>query len=571
MSELLAGAGVPVAELVSWNAYPWYMHVRGTSKVPNAEQLNAGVEPLRRVTGTVIGRGSPDSASSVAIIAPPVAGEHRQRVDARAREAHTVPSCVVRVVDYVLDGREDHLLAWLRKELPTATSVLLRTGFFTSTGLGSVEPDLEELLERGGRLEAVVGGSPLQYEIPALRAMLTLAAGFPGRVQTSVVMAPGFQNAKSYVLEHVDGHRSAWVGSANLTTGGLVSNFETAVTFDSREDGEEVIDRLRAAHDHLLGEPTTRLLDERLLRQMQFGAQAARFGVGRTEVDFPEELQFLLQSTMDKLDAIASRGAAAAIVPTGLVDLDVALGGLAPGSFTVIASRPGVGRTTLALTMLRAVALRFGVPAALFTFEMSKDDVVQRVLSAEARVRLADMRAGRMSDDDWSRMARRISEIVESPLFIEAGAAPDLDALSRAIVHAVDEQGLGLVVVDPMSAVVARSFANNREREWAEVGRRLKALAMELGVAIVGCADLGRSAHYRTNKWPLLSDLGEADALTHSADVVVLLHRPDHDERDDPRAGEADLIIAKNRLGPTNVVTVAHQLHYGRFADLAHG
>lgn len=487
------------------------------------------------------------------------------------REACAVQSCVVRVVDYVLDGREDHLLAWLRNELPTATSVLLRTGFFTSTGLGSVEPDLEELLERGGRLEAVVGGSPLQYEIPALRAMLTLAANFPGRVQTSVVMAPGFQNAKSYVLEHIDGHWSAWVGSANLTTGGLVSNFETAVTFDSREDGEEVIDRLRAAHDRLLGEPTTRYLDERLLRQMQFGAQASRFGVGRTEVDLPEEWLSLLQSTMDKIDAIASGDPAAATNCTGLVDLDAALGGLAPGSFTVIASRPGAGRTTLALTMLRAVAIRHGVPAALFTFEMSKDDVVQRVLSAEARIRLSDMRAGRMSDDDWSRMAKRMSEIVDGPLFIETGAAPDLDALSRAVVRAVDEQGLRLVVVDPMSAIVARSFANNRERESTEVGRRLKALAMELGVAIVGCADLGRSAHYRTDKRPLLSDLGESDGLAHSADVVVLLHRLDHEERDHPRAGEADLIIAKNRHGPTNVVTVAHQLHYCRFADLAYG
>lgn len=143
-----------------------------------------------------------------------------------------VPCCDMRVVDYVLDGKEDHLLAWLRRELPSATSVRLRTGFFTTGGLASVEPDLEELVERGGRFEALIGGSPLQYEIPALRALIGLSEDFPGRVEAFVVMAPDFQNAKTYVLEHVDGHSSAWVGSANLTNGGMVSNYETAVTFD---------------------------------------------------------------------------------------------------------------------------------------------------------------------------------------------------------------------------------------------------------------------------------------------------------------------------------------------------
>jgi replicative DNA helicase len=481
-----------------------------------------------------------------------------------------VPCCAVHVVDYVLDGREDQLLAWLRRELSSAMSVRLRTGFFTTAGMASVEPDLEELVERGGRLEALIGGSPLQYEIPALRALIGLSERYPGQVEAFVVMAPDFQNAKTYIIEHGDGHSSAWVGSANLTNGGMVSNYETAMTFDSREDGDAVIARLGEAHQAVTAAATVRQLDERLLRQMQFGAQATRFGMGRTDVELPEQLADLLQRAVEKLGDVASDGPGAAGVTTGLEHLDAALGGgLIPGSLTVIASRPGAGRTALALTMLRGAAIRQNVPAAIFTFDMLKDDVVQRVLSAEVQIRLADMRAGRMSEDDWTRMANSMQEISECPLFIKAGAAPDLDALSRTLIESVDRHGLCLVVVDPMSAVVARSFANNREREAAEIGRRLKALAMELEVPIVGCVGLGRGAEYRTDKRPVVGDLGDADAFVQVADALVLLHRPDQYERDDPRAGEADLIVAKNRHGQEWTVTVAHQLHYSRFATLA--
>jgi replicative DNA helicase/HKD family nuclease len=472
-------------------------------------------------------------------------------------------------VDYGLDGRDDHLLAWLRRELPSAVFVGLRTGFFTTGGLAGVEPDLEELVERGGRLEVLIGGNPLQYEVSALRALLGLSEDYPGRIEAFVVMAPDFLNAKTYLLQHGDGHYSAWVGSANLTNGGLGSNLETAVTFDSREDGEEVIARLREAHLTVVGSPTVRQLDERLLRQMQFGAQAARFGVGRTEVDLPEALEELMQGAVDKLDKVASHGLIGAGVTTGFEDLDAVLGCLIPGSLTVIASRPGVGRSTLALDMLRAAALRQKVPAAIFTFDMLKDEVVHRILSAEARIRLADMRAGRMTDDDWTRLARKMNEIAESSLFIEAGSAPDLDSLSTAVINSVIEHQLGLVVVDPLNAIVARSFADNREREVAEIARRLKALAMELEIPIVASADLGRQAEQRTDRRPLMGDLRDAGTIAQAADVVLLLNRPDYYERDDPRAGEADLIIAKNRHGPTSTVTVAHQLHYSRFSTLA--
>ncbi|OZM77248.1 replicative DNA helicase [Pseudonocardia sp. MH-G8] len=475
----------------------------------------------------------------------------------------------MRVVDYRLDGRDDHLLAWLRRELPSAVSVRLRTGFFTTAGLSSVEPDLEELVERGARLEVLIGGSPLQYEVPALRALLALSEDYPGRIEVFVVMAPDFQNAKTYLLGHADGHSSAWVGSANLTMGGLGSNFENAVTFDSREDGDDLIGRLHEAHLTVVGSPTVRRLDERLLRQMQFGAQAARFGLGRTEVQVPEVLEELLQSTVDKLDKVASHGPIGAGVTTGFEDLDATLGCLIPGSLTVIASRPGAGRTTLALDMLGAAALKQKVPAAIFTFKMLKDEVVHRILSAEARIRLADMRAGRMTDNDWIRMAKKMTEIAEDPLFIEAGPAPDLDALSSALIKCVGEHRLGLVVVDPLNAIVARSFADNREREVAEIARRLKALAMELEIPIVACADLGRQAEQRVDRRPLIGDLRDADTIAQATDVLLLLHRPDYYERDDPRAGEADLIVAKNRYGPTSTVTVAHQLHYSRFATLA--
>jgi replicative DNA helicase len=227
--------------------------------------------------------------------------------------------------------------------------------------------------------------------------------------------------------------------------------------------------------------------------------------------------------------------------------------------------------STLGLDFARSCSVKHGLTSAVFSLEMSKSEIVMRLLSAEARIRLADMRAGRMSDDDWTRMARRMSEISEAPLFIDD--SPNLTLMEiRAKARRLKQRNdLKLVILDYLQLMTSGRKVESRQQEVSEFSRQIKLLAKELEVPVVAISQLNRGPEQRTDKRPMLSDLRESGSIEQDADMVILLHRPDAFERDDPRAGEADLILAKHRNGPTSTITVAHQLHYSRFADLAHG
>jgi replicative DNA helicase len=301
-------------------------------------------------------------------------------------------------------------------------------------------------------------------------------------------------------------------------------------------------------------------------------AQAAIYEV--TERSTSEDyvaLEELLQPTMDEIDAIASRGGVALGVPTGFIDLDAATNGLHPGQMVVVAARPGLGKSTLGLDFARSCSVKHGLTSAVFSLEMSKSEIVMRLLSAEAQIRLADMRAGRMSDDDWTRMARRMSEISEAPIFIDD--SPNLTLMEiRAKARRLKQRNdLKLVILDYLQLMTSGRKVESRQQEVSEFSRQIKLLAKELEVPVVAISQLNRGPEQRTDKRPMLSDLRESGSIEQDADMVILLHRPDAFERDDPRAGEADLILAKHRNGPTSTITVAHQLHYSRFTDLAHG
>jgi replicative DNA helicase len=227
--------------------------------------------------------------------------------------------------------------------------------------------------------------------------------------------------------------------------------------------------------------------------------------------------------------------------------------------------------STLGLDFARSCSVKHGMTSAVFSLEMSRSEIVMRLLSAEARIRLADMRAGRMSDDDWTRMARRMSEISEAPLFIDD--SPNLTLMEiRAKARRLKQRNdLKLVILDYLQLMSSGRKVESRQQEVSEFSRQIKLLAKELEVPIVAISQLNRGPEQRTDKRPMLADLRESGSIEQDSDMVILLHRPDAFERDDPRAGEADLILAKHRNGPTSTITVAHQLHYSRFADLAHG
>ncbi|WP_020496737.1 replicative DNA helicase [Sciscionella marina] len=301
-------------------------------------------------------------------------------------------------------------------------------------------------------------------------------------------------------------------------------------------------------------------------------AQSAIYDVTerRTAEDYVI-LEELLQPTMDEIDAIASRGGISKGVPTGFADLDEVTNGLHPGQMVIVAARPGVGKSTLGLDFARSCSIHHQQASVIFSLEMSRTEIVMRLLSAEAKIRLQDMRTGKMSDDDWMRLARKMSEISEAPLFIDD--SPNLTMMEiRAKARRLKQRNeLRLIIVDYMQLMTSGKKVESRQQEVSEFSRQLKLVAKELEVPVVAISQLNRGPEQRTDKRPMLSDLRESGSLEQDADIVMLIHRPDAFELDDPRAGEADLILGKHRAGPTPTITVAHQLHYSRFTDLAQG
>ena len=225
--------------------------------------------------------------------------------------------------------------------------------------------------------------------------------------------------------------------------------------------------------------------------------------------------------------------------------------------------------STLGLDFARSCSVAHGMTSVIFSLEMSRTEIVMRLLSAEARIRLADMRSGRMSDDDWTRLARRMGEVSEAPLFIDDSPNMTMMEIRAKARRLKQRHDLRLIVIDYMQLMTSGKKVESRQQEVSEFSRHLKLLAKELEVPVVTISQLNRGPEQRTDKRPMLADLRESGSLEQDADMVMLIHRPDAWERDDPRAGEADLILAKHRNGPTTTVTVAHQLHYSRFFDMA--
>ncbi|KAA0109849.1 replicative DNA helicase [Mycolicibacterium sp. P1-5] len=225
--------------------------------------------------------------------------------------------------------------------------------------------------------------------------------------------------------------------------------------------------------------------------------------------------------------------------------------------------------STLGLDFLRSCSIKNRLPSIVFSLEMSKSEIVMRLLSAEAKIKLADMRSGRMTDDDWTRLARRMSEISEAPLYIDD--SPNLTMMEiRAKARRLHQKaGLRLIVLDYLQLMTSGKKVESRQQEVSEFSRQIKLLAKELEVPVVAMSQLNRGPEQRTDKKPMLADLRESGSIEQDADMVILLHRPDAFETDDPRGGEADLIVAKHRAGPTRTVTVAHQLHLSRFTNMA--
>ncbi|MFO7250151.1 MAG: replicative DNA helicase [Actinomycetes bacterium] len=300
-------------------------------------------------------------------------------------------------------------------------------------------------------------------------------------------------------------------------------------------------------------------------------AQAEIFKVTerRTSEDFLP-LSEIMPGALDEIEAIGSRGGQLSGVPTGFADLDALTNGLHPGQMIVVAARPAIGKSTLGLDFARSAAIKHGLTTVVFSLEMSRNEITMRLLSAEAKVPLHTMRSGMMNDDDWQRLARRMSEVADAPLFIDDSPNMSMMEIRAKCRRLKQKHDLRFVIVDYLQLMSSPKKVESRQQEVSEISRALKLLAKELEVPVVAISQLNRGPEQRTDKRPQVSDLRESGSIEQDADVVILLHREDAYERESPRAGEADLIVAKHRNGPTATVTVAFQGHYSRFVDMAH-
>jgi replicative DNA helicase len=255
-------------------------------------------------------------------------------------------------------------------------------------------------------------------------------------------------------------------------------------------------------------------------------------------------------------------------IPTGLTGLDQILGGLHKGQMVIVAARPGKGKSTLGLDFARSAAIRHQSPTVVFSLEMSQEEILHRLLSAESGVFLSNLRSGRMRQDDWPRVSARLGPIKEAPLFIDDSPNMALMEIRAKCRRLKQRHGLKLVVVDYLQLMSSGKRVESRQQEVSEFSRALKLLAKELAVPVVAISQLNRGPEQRADKRPEISDLRESGSLEQDADVVILINQA-ADSPDNADRGTAELIVAKHRNGPTGSVRVAFQGHLSQFANLA--
>ncbi|MGH3412338.1 MAG: replicative DNA helicase [Marmoricola sp.] len=281
-------------------------------------------------------------------------------------------------------------------------------------------------------------------------------------------------------------------------------------------------------------------------------------------------LSDIMEGTLDEIEAISNHDGGMVGVPTGFTDLDELTNGLQAGQMVIVAARPAMGKSTLGLDFCRAASIHNNMTSVIFSLEMTRSEITMRLLSAEAKIPLNHIRNGPMSDDDWQKLARKMGEVSSAPMFIDDSPNMTMMEIRAKARRLKQRHDLRLIVVDYLQLMTSGKKVESRQLEVSEFSRQMKLLAKELEVPVVALSQLNRGPEQRSDRRPMMSDLRESGSLEQDADLVVLLHRDDAYEKESTRPGEADIILAKHRNGPTRDVTVLFQGHYSRFVDMAH-
>ncbi len=275
----------------------------------------------------------------------------------------------------------------------------------------------------------------------------------------------------------------------------------------------------------------------------------------------------LLQDTLEKIEELGTRGGDITGVATGFKDLDRKLAGLHPANLIVVAARPSMGKSALALNIAQNIAAE-GHPVAVFTLEMSREEVVQRLLSSMASVDSHKLRTGQLSPEMWQKLARESSRLYEMPFYVDDSADLTVTTIRAKCRRLKRKSDLGLVVVDYMQLMQGPARSDNRQQEIAEISRSLKNLARELHVPVIAVSQLNRQLEQRENKRPRLGDLRESGAIEQDADIVMFIYRDEYYSPDSPETrGIAEINIAKHRAGATGNVMMTFAAEFTRFRN----
>ena len=302
------------------------------------------------------------------------------------------------------------------------------------------------------------------------------------------------------------------------------------------------------------------------------GAEKAIFDIvmNRQDGEALQPLGKVLEKTYGIIEELAKLHGAIAGVPTGFIDLDSMLTGLHPGELIIVGARPAMGKTSFAMNIAEHAAVNKGKTTAVFTLEMPREQIALRMLCSDAKVDMQKVRKGTLHDSDWMKLAQSLGPLSAAPMYIDDTAALSPTQLrSRCRRLMMDKGGLDLVVVDYLGLMRSDGRAENRQLEVSEISRSLKAIALELKVPIVACAQLSRANKDRLDKRPMLSDLRDSGSIEQDADVVMFLHREEYYNRETEDKNIGEVIVSKQRSGPLGTVKLAWLSEYTTFANLA--
>jgi replicative DNA helicase len=281
-------------------------------------------------------------------------------------------------------------------------------------------------------------------------------------------------------------------------------------------------------------------------------------------------IETLLKESFERITALYEAGADVTGVPSGFRDLDRLTSGFQAGNLVIVAARPSMGKSALGLCMAVNLAVRHDTPVALFTLEMSKTEVTQRLMCSEAKVESQRLRTGKLAVDDWPRLTAACDQLAKAPIYVDdTGSITMMEIRSKARRLKSKEPNLGLIVVDYMQLMTSGTTAENRVQEVSQISRSLKVLARDLDVPILAMSQLSRAVEQRHDKRPILSDLRESGSIEQDSDLVMFIYRDEYYNEESDQQGLAEVILAKHRNGPTDSIKLSFLKRYAKFSDLA--